>query len=101
MQLKYHECDNSRGGKQGDCAECMMVQAIGGLAGAGGLSSQGDSEQLQNSYRDTNSQYYRSQMQEMRDHINHLETVKSKLVPDLEKYEAEINNQMERRTAMS
>ena len=29
-------------------------------------------------------------MQEMRDHINHLETVKSKLVPDLEKYEAEI-----------
>ena len=91
--MKYDECESGRAASGKEYGECMIAQAVG-MAGAGGglnCSSQGgDSESLQNGYKDTSSQYYRAQMQEMRDHINHLETVKSKLLPDLEKYEAEI-----------
>ena len=84
LNMKDHECDSSR---RKDCADCQMQQAVGGI---GAISSQGDSES-QNNYGTSNSQYYdRSHVTELRDQITHLETVNSKLVPDLEKYEAEI-----------
>ena len=96
MQLKYDEFESGRAANsRTDFGDCLIAQAAS-MAGAGGglnCSSQGgDSESLQggNGFKDTSSQYYRAQMQEMRDHINHLETLKSKLVPDLERYEAEI-----------
>ena len=91
MRLKYDEDESGRAASGKDYGECMIAQAVAGAGGGLNCSSQGgDSESLQNGYKDTSSQYYRAQMQEMRDHINHLETVKSKLLPDLEKYEAEI-----------
>ena len=65
MQLKNHECDSNRGG---DCPECQMALAFGINICSGALSSRGDSESVQNGYQSTtNSQYYRSQMQELRD----------------------------------
>ena len=54
MNLRNHECDGSL---RQDCPECAMAQAIGGV---GGLSSQGDSESIQNGYGTSNSLYYRS-----------------------------------------
>ena len=73
LNINSHECESSR---QQDCADRQM-------------SSQGDSESL-NNYGTTNSHYYKSHLNELRDQIIHLETVNSKLVPDLENYEAEI-----------
>ena len=51
-------------------------------------SSQGDSES-QNGYGGTNSHYYIKHLNELRDQVTHLETVNSKMVPDLEQYDKE------------
>ena len=64
------------------CKECVLHQVMSGT------SSQGDSES-QYTYGVTNSHYYNKQIGELRDQVTHLETVNSKMVPDLEQYDTE------------
>ena len=52
-----------------------------------GVTSSNDGE---SHFGGGNSYYYQQTIVELREHIRHLETVNSKLLPDLERYEAEI-----------
>ena len=78
-----------------DCQECCNAHTSINLS-QNNISSTGDSEAAGLG----NIQYYKQKITELRESIVHLETVNSKLVPDLERYEKEIYELREQKVAL-